>query len=87
MTLVLNKAFGGFSLPNGFMEEYGYTWKYASDVNRDDPRLINWVSNNPNESEDLECVEIPNEATDYEIDEYDGFESVTYVVNGKLYHA
>jgi hypothetical protein len=32
-------------------------------------------------------VAIPDEATDWELDEYDGFERVTYVVGGKLYHA
>lgn len=35
----------------------------------------------------LEVVEIPEEATDWEIDEYDGQESITYVVDGKIYHA
>ena len=34
----------------------------------------------------LKVVEIPEEATDWEINEYDGLESITYVVDGKLHH-
>ena len=28
-----------------------------------------------------------DEATDWEMDDYDGIETITYVVDGKLYHA
>jgi hypothetical protein len=34
----------------------------------------------------LKVVEIPEEATDWELNEYDGLESITYVVDGKLHH-
>lgn len=34
----------------------------------------------------LKVVEIPDEATDWEIDEYDGSESIIYVVDGKIQH-
>lgn len=37
--------------------------------------------------ERLEIAEIPDEAMDWKLDEYDGLESVTYVVDGKIYHA
>lgn len=33
----------------------------------------------------LRVVEIPDEATDYMINEYDGSENVIYVLNGKLH--
>ena len=33
----------------------------------------------------LTVKEIPDEATDYTIIDYDGMESIFYVVNGKLY--
>lgn len=36
---------------------------------------------------DMGVVEIPDEATDYLITEYDGAESVYYVLNGKIHHA
>lgn len=35
----------------------------------------------------LQVVEIPDTYTDYEINVYDGFEVMTYVVDGKLCHA
>jgi hypothetical protein len=35
----------------------------------------------------LEIVEIPDTATDFEIDDYDGVETVSYVDGGKLYRA
>lgn len=31
-------------------------------------------------------VEIPDNVTDWEISEYDGWESVVYVLDGKIYH-
>ena len=34
----------------------------------------------------LKVVEIPDEATDWKIDEYDGSESLIYVVDGKIQH-
>ena len=34
----------------------------------------------------LKVVEIPDEATDWEIDEYDGSESIICVVDGKIRH-
>jgi nitroreductase len=49
--------------------------------------LVAFVESHPDECGDLEVVEIPDTATDWEIDEYDGWESVVYVVNGKLHHA
>ena len=36
---------------------------------------------------DLEVVEIPDTVTDWEINYYDGVESVIYVDGGKIYHA
>ena len=85
MLIVINKAYGGFDVPeefSDFCEEFHYT--PDEDV-RTDPALIRIVSHgcsNP----DLRVVEIPDEATDWEVNEYDGFETITYVVNGKLNH-
>lgn len=93
MKLVVNRCYGGFSLPDDVVKELGYKDTYDYDVNwnlRGDLRLIKMIEENPkrfvgNYSE-LKVVEIPDNATDYEIDEYDGAESVTYVVDGKLHH-
>lgn len=82
MKIVLNKDYGGFG--------YGVDKKYDDIINRcerTDAELIEFVEMHPDECGDLEVAEIPDEATDWEIDEYDGWETVTYVVGGKLHHA
>lgn len=38
-------------------------------------------------AETLRVIEIPDEATDYMVVEYDGVEGVIYVVDGKLHYA
>lgn len=83
MKIVINGDFGGFG--------YGVADEYEDFVNelvgeRDDPELVAFVENHPDECGDLCVVVIPDSATDWEIDEYDGNESVTYVVDGKIYH-
>ena len=85
MILVLNKAYGGFSLPQEFCDLYNC--EVYDGIERDDARLVSFIQARGGRFGDLVAVEIPDEMTDYEIDEYDGFESVTYVVNGKLNHA
>ena len=84
MKIVINKAYGGFSFP----DEYHKTddeWFSVQDDLRSDPELIQLVENGCSNS-DLAVVEIPDEATDWELDEYDGWETITYVVDGKLGH-
>jgi len=90
MTLVLNRDWGGYSLPQDFCDAYGIGDAWDAPIERDDPRLIQWVHDHADHRGkccDLACVEIPDNCTDYEIDEYDGMESITYVVDGKIYHA
>lgn len=83
MKIVLNRNWGGFSLPKQFCEMYGYS-KY-DEINRTDSKLVAFVEENPDEVDDLEVIEIPDDNTDYMIDEFDGFESIIYVIDGKLY--
>ena len=91
MRFVLNRCWGGFSLSEHAAEALGLESGYF-DIRRDDPDLIaliedagsEWVSGR---CASLTIVEIPDDATDWEMDEYDGIESITYVVGGKLYHA
>lgn len=88
MQIVLNKCFGGFCLSSSAVEALGLESRY-DEVDRTDYRLINLVERGVASGPyaRLVVVEIPDECTDYEINEYDGAESVTYVLNGKLYHA
>lgn len=92
MKMVLNRDWGGFSLPQDFCDAYdlGDTWDVCDDIKRDDPRLVKWVEDHADHKGkcgDLAVVEIPDSCTDWEIDEYDGMESIIYVVDGKLCHA
>ena len=86
MKFVLNKCFGGFGLSDWAEEQMG-----CSEPDRDDPKFITLVINHGKRVSGafaaLVVVEIPDNITDYEIDEYDGFESITYVVDGKIHHA
>lgn len=86
MKFVLNKCYGGFGLSDWAEEQMG-----CCSPSRDDPKFITLVTNHggkvSGECAALVVVEIPDNTTDYEIDEYDGFESITYVVDGKIYHA
>lgn len=80
MKIVLNKAYGGFGCD--VAEQYE-DWIY--EFERTAPELIEFVETHPDKCGALEVVEIPDESTDWDIDEYDGFESLVYVVDGKLY--
>ena len=89
MIMVLNKTWGGFALPREFCKEYGFD-RY-DDIDRDDPRLVEFVQSHgglyDGDGVRLRLVEIPDTMTDWETNDYDGIESVTYVVDGKIYHA
>ena len=90
MKLVINRCYGGFSLSNSAVKALDLRSAYA-DIERDDERLIALVEANADEASGdcakLRIVELPDDITDYEVDEYDGYESVIYVLNGKIYHA
>lgn len=82
MKMVINADYGGYG--------YGVAEQYEDLVNKNDrfsAELIEFVETHPNECGDLAVINIPDEATDWELDEYDGWESVIYVLNGKIVHA
>lgn len=81
MKIVLNRCFGG----------YGISDKFPALQNRErtDPVLIEWVERDSKAVSGycakLEVIEIPDTATDYEINDYDGMETLIYVVDGKIH--
>lgn len=93
MRIVINTCFGGFRIPDGLCKTCGLT-RYG-DIDRTDSRLVEFVEIHADADgcycEDcgtvLEVVEIPDTCTDWELSEYDGLESITYVVDGKIYHS
>lgn len=87
MKMVINCCFGGFKLPKNFCEEYGMN-RYDG-IDRTDERLISYVE--ANSRYDIDCsslcvVEIPDTATDWDLDEVDGLETIIYVVDGKIHY-
>lgn len=88
MKVVINSCFGGFSTTREFSESIGALSPYH--IPRCDAKLIKAVEADAEAVNGicakLKVVEIPEEATDWEINEYDGLESITYVVDGKLHH-
>lgn len=84
MKLVINGTYGGFGF--GVADEFEeLVYKYEDE--RTASELIAFVEEHPDDCGDLEVVEIPDDATDYLINEYDGAETVYYVVDGKIHLA
>lgn len=89
MKIVINACYGGFSLPKEFCNLYGFST--YDDIERTDSRLIDFVESKGGCIREhcayLIIEAIPDEATDWEINEYDGYESIIYVLDGKIHHA
>ena len=90
MKIVINTCYGGFSLSSKCAAAFGPDFD-EDEIERNDERLVEIVERDPKKASghcaDHKVVEIPDTATDWEIDEYDGFESIIYVVDGKIRHA
>ena len=88
MKIVLNKCYGGFGLSR---KAEAMLKKKGGWLDQTDPNLIDVVEELGAEASDnyanLKVVETIAEPTDWEVDEYDGWETLTYVVDGKIYHA
>jgi hypothetical protein len=90
MFIVVNKQYGGFSLSKAAQEMLGINTAYP-DIDRDDPRLVEVVQALGEEasgfSASLVVEFIPDYATDWTINENDGYEDIIYVANGRLRYA
>ena len=82
MKVVLNKDYGGFGF--GVADQYE-DLVFQFDEDRTAPELVAFVEEHPAECGDLAAVEIPDTTTDWEVDEYDGWETIIYVVDGKIH--
>lgn len=87
MKIVINACFGGFSLSDEACADLGVD-PYDFDRDRTNPVLIEYVEKHPDtvsgDCAHLFVEEIPDEATDYFISEYDGNETLVYVLDGKI---
>lgn len=89
MKVVINTCFGGFSLSKFAVEQLHLKNEY-SDIDRDDPELIELVEKYPDMASGpcakLKVAYFPDAATDWTIYDYDGAETLIYVLNGKLHY-
>lgn len=89
MKIIINVCFGGFGVDEEIEKKLGLE-AMNEDKIRHNPELIALIESGVDVSDEfakLEVVELPDDCTDYYIDEYDGSESIIYVVNGKLHWA
>ena len=91
-TFVLNKRYGGFSVSDFVVKQMGLEDNYHYFDGDEWDTLADLIKTYGSEkcsgsSARLKVVEIPDNFTDYEITDYDGVETITYVIDGKIYHA
>ena len=81
--IVINAECGALYIPIELIEAYDWSKNYIfSDEIRTDPALVEWVEKNPDS--ELAIVYLPDNATAYHIEEYDGLETVLAVINNKF---
>jgi len=94
MRIVLNKCYGGFAVSTYAWATLGIDPDDLPSQLRVNPALIEALTefgadtsvyNGP--CAKLVVVEIPRNTTDWHVIEYDGYEQLVYVVNGKLHFA
>ena len=89
MKILINRDYGGFGVKKEFVQAVGLGDIYDDCIQvRTHPQLIEWVEQGINIGQtysDLVVYEIPENATDYYIEEYDGFETLLCVLDGKIH--
>lgn len=91
MKIVINVCYGGFSLSDEASDFFAKKLEWVNEFDlRTNPLFIQKVEENSqwvsSDYSKLRVVEIPDEATDWDIDEYDGFERIIYVKDGRIYY-
>ena len=88
MKIAINECYGGFGLSKEAEAMLPKEINFR-DGDRTDPRLIEVIEKLGYEANGpfakIAIYDIPDEATDYKIWEYDGVETLIYVVDGKMY--
>ena len=89
MKFVINDCFGGYEFSQDFLDKYG---EELAVLKRNNPKLISAVEefgedNASGYNANLRIVEIPDDCTDFYINEDNGAETLIYVRDGKLHWA
>lgn len=94
MFILLNKCYGGFGLSDEFLNTYPeYEDAERNELSfRTNEELINRIREfgtvrAEGNFANLSIVSIPNDITDWRMKEYDGYEYVEYVKDGKIFDA
>ena len=90
MKIIINTRYGGFSFNETAIQRYGIKTNDDDTATRMRADLVEAIERGEDLGgaySKLEVVYIPDEATDFAIEEYDGMENIIYVVNGKLHWA
>lgn len=102
MEVILNVTYGGFMIPDDVYDRLGIDSRseLANDIKwcqkkaRSDKKVVEafkesikyWKAKGE-PLDDLAIAVIPDKSTDYIITEYDGLETLYYVLDGKIYYA
>lgn len=85
MQYIINRNYGCFRVPKEVQSMIGCDLYDDGDDIRTNRIFIDWVLTHEFSVESSLCVvDIPDKATDWKLQEYDGFESIIAVVDGKL---
>lgn len=90
MKIVYNNTWGGFRIPSALKSHHKNKYYGTNEIERNCEKLIAFIEErggvweSRNKCARLVIAEIPDEATDWIITEYDGAETVYYVLNGKI---
>ena len=87
MLVAIHNNYGGFNIPERLSKIIKEKYSDLKDERafRSNPYIINYIISHENSS-DLIAVEVPDDATDWEISDYDGREEIIAVVDGKIIH-
>lgn len=94
MKVILNTCYGGFEFSKEMAEEF-FSLVDGKDTWHEDyryhPQAIALIEKNGSEwasssYSNLVIANIPDDATDHIIENYDGVETILYVRNGKIYN-
>lgn len=90
LKFIVNRCYGGFNINSHTFDRLGLDEDeyYGANELRYNKDLIAMIENGDNVNKFtsyLKVVELPKETTDYVITDYDGMETVIYVVDGKIH--
>ena len=88
MKVIINRCFGGFAVKRSIADALGFG-RYDVTNLRFNTNLIAMIEDGVDCNgwcSELAVVSIPDTATDYEITDYDGQESIIVVVDGQIHH-